>query len=286
MKKIVVLFIFLLLPLKVNASSGYLVKSSVKTCPNGKLYGYHVPKNGNKHWHLAKQEEKTKKYKAVGNTINEDPCPDYNDNTLKSLKIDGNNIEIKDIMDYETYNKKIEIDAETSDITARVLIDNKELNDGENTIKITVSASYGENKEYILNVIKKRMDTSLKSLKIDGNDIEIKDVMNYETYNDELDIQIEPTDPNVVYNCDYEELVEGENNFTIIVLAKNEDISEYKLNVIKKIKEEKEELNIEKNNEEIKEEIKENNNFITDSLIGIFGLGILTSSIFIIKKRK
>ena len=58
----------------VNATSGALKSNSVKTCPNGKLYGYH---GNDKHWHEAEYtpRDKGSNYTAIGDPIYGDPCP-------------------------------------------------------------------------------------------------------------------------------------------------------------------------------------------------------------------
>ncbi len=75
MKKILI-FIILLISLTINvtASSGALKSHSIKTCPNGKMYGYHGSDN---HWHEAEYtpRDKGSNYTAVGSPIYSDPCP-------------------------------------------------------------------------------------------------------------------------------------------------------------------------------------------------------------------
>ena len=142
MKKIsvILLFLILMIPSTVLATPGYLRSDSIKTCPNGKTYGKH----GNGHWHQAKKEGS--RYKAIGSPISKDPCPPKSgDTSLKSLKIDGKEIELSydDTASYETYNKKIKIEVKTNDSKAKVKNDYKELKEGSNKITITVTAQNG-----------------------------------------------------------------------------------------------------------------------------------------------
>ncbi len=48
------------MPSVINATSGALKASSIKTCPDGYEYGYH----GDGHWHFA--EKRGKQYYAQG----------------------------------------------------------------------------------------------------------------------------------------------------------------------------------------------------------------------------
>ena len=75
MKKIVFIVILILIGfLNVNASPGTLKNYSIKTCPNGKIYGYHGDDN---HWHeaTAKQGKRGISYYPKGSAIYHDPCP-------------------------------------------------------------------------------------------------------------------------------------------------------------------------------------------------------------------
>ena len=232
MKKIsiILLLLILMIPSNVLATSGYLRSDSIKTCPNGKTYGQH----GNGHWHRAKKEGY--RYKAIGSAIKNDPCPPKSDdNDIKTLKVDGNVLDINynDEASYETYNKKIKIEVKTSDSKAKVKNNYKELKEGNNKITITVTAQNGEKKNYTLNVLLKKMDTSIKEIKIDDKIIEVKETMSYETNNSDIKIEVTPNNHDVKVSNDYKKLVDGENTITIKLTASNGDIGEYKLIVLK-----------------------------------------------------
>lgn len=77
-------------------------------------------------------------------------------------------------------------------------------------------------------------DTSLKSLKVNDDFIEISENMTYETIEDQVNIVAIPNDNNATIN--YEEtinLVVGDNTANIVVIAENGDELEYKLNIIR-----------------------------------------------------
>ena len=80
------IFVFLLvilIPINYNATSGALASGSIKTCPNGKLYGKHT-----NHWHKA--VKRGNRYYASGSALKKDPCPPKSgNNDLKSLINEG-----------------------------------------------------------------------------------------------------------------------------------------------------------------------------------------------------
>ena len=67
------------------------------------------------------------------------PNPKSSDNTLKSVTIDGENIEVADNMSYKTKKEKIEILVETNDDKATYDISNSSLIVGKNTINIKIT---------------------------------------------------------------------------------------------------------------------------------------------------
>ena len=238
---IILLFLFLLCPNNINASSGRLTGGSIKTCPNGVTYGSHAG-----HYHKA--VKKNGYYYASGRAIKNDPCPPKSDNNdLKSLKVDGEDIQIYYEMEYETYNNSIKIVAKPYDSKAKVTNNYKKLKVGSNTIKITVTAENGSKQNYILNVDRLEMDTSIKTLSIDEDNISVSDKMEYETYNKDIKLNILPNDDSVKVSTDYKSLNVGENIIKIVLTASNGDKSTYYLNVILKEEEKADEEIVEDN---------------------------------------
>ena len=225
---ILLLTIFLIGNIEVNASSGQLRKASIKTC-NGITYGQHSSDN---HWHVA--EEKDGKYYATGDPIYSDPCSSNNnssgnsssnnnsndnsssgsssndsssnnsssgtssnnssnnnssnnnqtttkpeetksnDNTLKAIIINEENIKIEENMSYSTTDKKLDIKVETNNSKATYEIkNNSNLSVGNNEIVIEVKAEDGSTKNYKINVERKIIlssDTGIK-VKIDEEEV-------------------------------------------------------------------------------------------------------------------
>lgn len=83
------------------------------------------------------------------------------DASLKIVKIDNNDILIKEHMTYETSKKNIELNIEATDSKAKVEFNNQELEFGENEIIIKVTAEAGISKEYKLVVTKKEIQSTV-----------------------------------------------------------------------------------------------------------------------------
>ena len=101
MKKNVYISLLLILfcvgSVEVNASSGRLRKDSIKTC-GGITYGQHSSDN---HWHIA--ELKDGSYYATGNPIYSDPCSSSNSNNSDKHESDNNN-DSNQVVDPDTTN--------------------------------------------------------------------------------------------------------------------------------------------------------------------------------------
>ena len=76
-------------------------------------------------------------------------------------------------------------------------------------------------------------NTSLKSVTVDGNSIEVSEWMEYQTTNERVDIVVETADSNATYTVHNRDLLEGENPIEIEVTAPNCDIKSYTLTVVR-----------------------------------------------------
>lgn len=171
---------------------------------------------------------------------------------LKNLSLDG--IDIAPEFKYYTTEytavvglnvDEITVIAETEDSAATVTITgNRELQEGENIITITVEAEAGNTKTYTIVVTKtsneQAMNAKLKSLIIQGFNIYPSFQGNIYNYNlnvneeiTKLEILAETENENATFVIDgNENLQEGDNIVKIIVTAEDgETTSEYKLNV-------------------------------------------------------
>lgn len=211
---IIYLSLVMLLPITVYATGGGLRKNSLKTCPNGITYGMHSDGHGGTHWHVAVTNGNN--YFADGDAIYSDPCPGYdknqgtagstdgnntstnnsmnnnsvqsnsgkesileksNDNSLKRVIIDDEEIEISDNMKFETNKKKVSIEIETTDLNAKVNYENKDLISGENIISIIVTAENGDKKDYTLtiNKLKSKGSAVIKKFVLGAGEVDFRD---------------------------------------------------------------------------------------------------------------
>ena len=282
---------------EVYASSGKLKKASIKTC-NGVTYGQHSSDN---HWHVA--EEKDGSYYATGNPMYTDPCASNtnsnnnnnedkndedkkeetnkqpenttgntnenntsnnnnnnnsteddrfttvvdtweeeksNDNSLKSITIDGQQIEVSENMIYSTQKNKIEISVETNDSKAKYEVQNNDnLQIGDNNIIIKVTAEDGSTKNYNIKVTRKLIlssDTNI-TITIDGEEVTFTDkkgTFNVSSNTKTIEIDYKTKDENAKVEIEkLESLKTGDNIIKIKVTAEDGTEAEYELNIYK-----------------------------------------------------
>ena len=171
-----------------------------------------------------------------------------NINTLSDLKI--NNETISNFKsDTTTYSKEvttssINITGTLTDSKATVVgFGTKNLNYGNNTFKIVVTSEAGNTREYILNIIRKDTRSSINTLKnLSLSSGTIKFNANTNNYNiqvdentDKIKITSELTDSKSKYVNGFGnrevELKTGLNKVLIKVMAENESIRTYTLNI-------------------------------------------------------
>lgn len=177
-------------------------------------------------------------------------------NDLASLTIEGITLEpsfSKDVTEYTVQLAEevteLTIDAQAESGEAEVEIDgNKDLQDGENTITITVTAEDGTTKEYTIKAIKGEsanvVDNSvlkLSNLEISG--VDFAGIFNPDTHSYELNLNISVKNLNITATPNQEDatveiignenFVEGENMVTILVTsADGSQTATYQIKVI------------------------------------------------------
>lgn len=176
------------------------------------------------------------------------------DNLLSSLSVSVGKIDFDSNKTSYTINvdkdtTEIKIDAKAKSSKAKVTgTGTIKLKEGNNEIKVVVTAENGSNKTYTINVIKKGKDTSaselssnnnLKSLVVSGYNINFDSnkkiyYLNVDENVTNLNIEAicEDTKAKVEVN-NIDNLVKGENVITINVTAENGDVNTYKLLVNK-----------------------------------------------------
>lgn len=240
MKKIILivaLLIYFFYGSIVSATSGRLSSSTIKTC-NGVTYGKH-----SNHWHVAKKSGKY--YYASGSAMYSDPCKKSSSSsskstytkssvkTLSSITVDDEEINISENMSIKTNNHSPVIVATATSDKATVKINqSKELSYGNNKITITVTAENKSTKKYYLNIYLINDDNTLKNIKVDENNIEISDNMEYKTTNINPDIKAIPSSSTSKVEIEKEnDLIVGNNKIKVIVTAENDTKKEYELNL-------------------------------------------------------
>lgn len=178
----VVLLCFLLItPNKVEAHPGRTDANGCHYCrTNCAKWGlsdgqYHCHNGGGYNSSSSNSYNSTSSYGSTSPSNYSQPAPPKSsDNTLKSVKIDGEEIVVADRMQYETNKMNVTISVETNDSNATTDIDDGYLVVGENNINITVTAEDGSKKDYVL-AIKRLSDNTNIKIKVNGEEIEFVD---------------------------------------------------------------------------------------------------------------
>lgn len=160
------------------------------------------------------------------------------DATLRSVKVEGEELTVADSMSYTTFAEKVEVVAEPSDSKATVEVENKNLIVGDNIIEITVTAESGAKKIYNLYVKREKMsdNTNLKVV-VDGEEVDFEDgVARLDVGADRksLDYEYELEDEYArVEIDDVDELRTGDNVFEFVVTAQDGTKQTYTLTIHK-----------------------------------------------------
>ena len=86
MKKYIIFALLLFIPSVVFATPGGLQKASIKTCPDGVVYGKHNS-NGIEHWHKAVvATDSWSGWTAEGDPLAGDPCPTSSQNVVGNVQ--------------------------------------------------------------------------------------------------------------------------------------------------------------------------------------------------------
>lgn len=197
---IVLLCVLFLGMTNVYATSGRLRKNSIKTC-NGITYGQHSSDN---HWHVAVRNSDGS-YNASGDPIYSDPCASSSNSSSSSGNTSGS--------------------SNTNSSSSNTISGSSEPASTPVATPVSIPTPTPELSS----------NTSLKSVTVDGNSIEVSDWMEYQTTNERVDIVVETADSNATYTVHNRDLLEGENPIEIEVTAPNGDIKSYTLNVVREV---------------------------------------------------
>ena len=243
----VVLLCFLLItPNKVEAHPGRTDANGCHYCrTNCAKWGlsdgqYHCHNGGGYNSSSSNSYNPTSSYGSTSPSNYSQPAPPKSsDNTLKSVKIDGEEIVVADRMQYETNKMNVTISVETNDSNATTDIDDGYLVVGENNINITVTAEDGSKKDYILTIKRLSDNTNIK-IKIDGEEIEFvnnKASVMVSSNTKKLDYKYELEDKNAKVEITGDKDLEyGDNIVKFTVTAEDGTEEVYELTVDKSTK--------------------------------------------------
>ena len=267
MKKIKIIFIcclILLIPNKIYAHPGRLDGKGCHTCKtncsswglnhneyhchNGSTYsnskGQIYNKDGSLKSNPSNNNSSNKNQSTNSNTnsnTNTSKPPVYkksSDTNLSFIKVDGENIPIDTEMNFNTTNDNPKVEAKPSHNKATLNINrpNSFSKDKQNEVTIVVKAEDNSLKEYKLYINLVSNDATIKSLKINNEEINVSDEMFYETSESKIKLLTKTSDEKaqVTSNQEYD-LAIGENKITINILASDGVTKkEYLLNIKRK----------------------------------------------------
>lgn len=318
MKKVVkiigyclLIIISIFVNVRVDATAGRLRKSSIITC-SGVMYGQH----GDGHWHKA--VKRGSYYYPNGSPVTP-PCLNSNGGSssknnssstnktptrkanlnIKSIKINDEDItNIRDTMEYATYEDSITIDVvpagEEAEVTVKGDLNNLEINK-TNKIQITIE-DLGKTKTYNLNITRKvNLDNEDINLKINNEPVNLKTsedlvvtnkTINFDyLYPDDISVKVYKNNEELVDNTD---TIDGSTSYQIILSTKDNQTKTYNLSI------KYQEPEVDNPNENIdasKEETtnnqttsNEDNSGLGTGIITVGGLGAL--GYYLVKKRK
>lgn len=325
MKKVVIVIGYILLSSmtvfsysEAKATSGKLRSSSIITC-DGIMYGQH----GDGHWHKAVRHKSG--YYPSGSPVTP-PCLKNNNSSssknnnsssnsssntkveepanlnIESIIINNESIDnIKDIMDYTTYEENINLEVTPEDNNATIKI-NGNLKDLEinkvREIKITITNSKKE-KDYILNITRRvNLENYILDLSLNDKDI-ILDKEDLETTVDDkninfninnlegINIKVYKEEEDLIDNKD---IIDKDTTYKIVLSTDDNQTKTYNLKIkyqapeINTSKEENSdsEVNINELNEETSN--NEDSSSLGTGILTIGGLGAL--GYYLVKKKK
>ena len=163
-----------------------------------------------------------------------------NDNTLKTIIINEENIKIEENMSYSTADKKVDIKVETNDSKATYEIkNNSNLSVGNNEIVIEVKAEDGSTKNYKINVERKNILSSDTGIKVIIDDEEIV----FSNYKSTVYVSSSATSISIDYTLsndkakvemdEIDKLKTGDNKLNIKVIAEDGTEQNYEITIHK-----------------------------------------------------
>ena len=148
------------------------------------------------------------------------------DTSLLTLAINQNDVADGDVVELEPYTTEVDVEVETNDPNATFTIDGgTELEVGENTVVVTVTAADGETvQEYIITlIVLGGNDTTLAVFQVNGQDVQDGDQIVLDPKTESVEVVVETVDENATFQIEGAEgLTEGSNDLIVTVVAQNE----------------------------------------------------------------
>ncbi|NBP46398.1 MAG: hypothetical protein EBU72_14515, partial [Betaproteobacteria bacterium] len=145
-----------------------------------------------------------------------------NDTSLAVFTVNGEDVADGDVVELVAYTAEVEVVATATDENASVEVSgNTDLQSGENTLTVTVTAQNGDVASYVVTLLVLLSDdTSLATFTVNGVDVADGDVVELASYTTEVEFEVVATDENAsVQVTGGTELVAGENALTVVVTA-------------------------------------------------------------------
>ncbi len=217
------------------------------------------------------------------------------DTSLKKITVDEEDITIANDMVYETTKESLLILVVANDSKATLDYEkNPDLTIGENVINIKVTAENGNVKNYKLSIIREKILSANKNIKIfvDGKEVTFNlfrsDIINISNDKENIDITYELEDSNAYAEIlGNENLQVGHNEIIVRVTAENDETQDYILIVEKEDLKKEEDKN---ESDEVQQENQVQDDFQNDddaSVIApvLLGTGLLGGSSYLIYKK-
>lgn len=164
-----------------------------------------------------------------------------NDNSIRRVTVNSEEIDVSDSMSYSTTKEKAIIYVVATDYKATTEYNsNAKLTIGDNIIDIKVTAENGDVKEYKLNIIREKVLSNNKNIKIIVDDEELifnlfeSKTIYLSNSKNKIDLKYELEDKNAkVEIIGNENLKVGENEVVVKVIAENGEGQDYTIIVDK-----------------------------------------------------
>ena len=226
---------FLLLPGNILAHPGRTDSNGCHYCrTNCAKWGL---ANNEYHCHNGSGTSSKKKTSSTKTVVSKS-----SDNTLKSVSIDGENVNVDDDMTYSTKKEKVNIAVKLNSSKATYVINNNDdLKVGDNNIVIKVTAENGNVRSYSLLIKREKLsnNTNIKII-VDGNIINFiseKASINVSSDVNSLNYEYELEDKNSSLDVVGNDVLDvGNNKIVFVVTAEDGTKKEYKLTVNKSSK--------------------------------------------------